>query len=68
MCVEKDVPEIRSAGLQSEAGVRNSPHWLDPIRKYRCCADVTVIDFADPRFVKTYLEFEAAYTSFLLHS
>lgn len=58
--MEKDVPNMRSAGSQGWAGLLNSHFWFDPERDLAAVFMTQMLPFADPQFMHAYAQFEQA--------
>jgi CubicO group peptidase (beta-lactamase class C family) len=54
----KPVPEGRSAGSLTWAGIFNTYYWIDPTRRVTGLIMTQVLPFADPTAVKVYGQFE----------
>ena len=57
---ETDIPDMRSAGSQSWAGVCNTHYWIDPAKNVAAVIMTQSLPFVEPRFMKRYAEFEKA--------
>jgi CubicO group peptidase (beta-lactamase class C family) len=57
---ETDIPDMRSAGTQSWAGVCNTHYWIDPAKDVAAVIMTQSLPFAEPRFLKTYQAYEKA--------
>jgi methyl acetate hydrolase len=60
MRMEEDVPNMRSAGSQSWAGVLNTHYWFDPARDVAGLIMTQTLPFFEPRFSQVYERFERA--------
>jgi methyl acetate hydrolase len=58
--VDEDVPGMRSAGSQTWAGLLNTHYWFDPRSNVAGVLMTQSLPFAEPRFMKTYQDFEQA--------
>lgn len=60
MRMEEDVPNMRSAGSQSWAGVLNTHYWFDPAHDVAGLIMTQTLPFFEPRFSQVYERFERA--------
>jgi hypothetical protein len=60
MRVEEDIPGMRHAGSQGWAGVLNTHFWFDPQSDIAGLVMTQSLPFVEPRFLRTYEEFERA--------
>jgi methyl acetate hydrolase len=58
--MEEDVPEMRTAGSQTWAGVLNTHFWFDLARNVAGLIMTQTLPFVEPRFMKVYERFERA--------
>ncbi len=56
--VEDDIPDMRSAGSQSWAGVLNTHYWFDPSRDVAAVIMTQTLPFVEPPFMQLYQQFE----------
>jgi methyl acetate hydrolase len=56
--MEEDVPEMRTAGSQTWAGVLNTHFWFDLARNVAGLIMTQTLPFVEPRFMKVYERFE----------
>ncbi len=57
---EADVPEMRSAGSQTWAGVLNTHFWWDPVKRVAAVIMMQHLPFVDENAVSLYGDFERA--------
>ena len=60
MRMEEDVPEMRTAGSQSWAGILNTHFWFDQVRDVSGVIMTQSLPFVEPRFMEVYDRFERA--------
>jgi len=58
MITTRPVPEGRSAGSLTWAGIHNTYNWLDPKKRIAAVFTTQVLPFADQRVLRLYRRFE----------
>ena len=58
MITTESVPEGRSAGSLTWAGIYNTYYWIDPKKRIAAVFMTQVLPFADQRVLRVYRQFE----------